>query len=248
MLHRCRTNPECLSQEGSAGGGDFQRKEGGTVREGYRSVPETAEVTSTGNVLPSPASKELKGSWRPSLTCVPLRFGNSPATAALRVPPAPCQGPGQGQSLCPGVPLSSSPSLISREKPSGNAPLEQTGSPSSNRRDFDPHKVQDFSLPQSSPWSRLGLPGQLLVFHCLGVFLVLTAWSSLTGAAPRGLQPHQHCAAFAALLGIRGASLHALGHDTACSTLPPLFIGAYFQIFPNYFISEQSTLSASISN
>lgn len=67
------------------------------LSEGYQSVPETADVSSTGNVLPSPASKELKGSRQLSVTCAPLRavplwsFGNS---LAHRVPPALCHGPG----------------------------------------------------------------------------------------------------------------------------------------------------------
>lgn len=58
---------------------------------------------------------------------------------------------------------------------------------------------------------------------------------------------HQH-RAFAVLLGIRGASLDALGHEIDCCTPPPLFIGAYFQIFPNNLISMQSIFSASGSN
>lgn len=90
------------------------RPEAGTCRgrkvellsEGYQSVPETADVSSTGNVLPPPASKELKGSWRLSVTCVPLRafplrrLGKSPAPPAPRCrrrppcAPALCQGPG----------------------------------------------------------------------------------------------------------------------------------------------------------
>lgn len=76
------------------------------LREGYRSVPETAEVSSTGNVLPWPASEELEGPRRLSVTCVPLRafprcrFGNSPAPPPPlpSVSPLPCaELPGQAE-------------------------------------------------------------------------------------------------------------------------------------------------------
>lgn len=191
------------------------------------------------------------------------RFGRSrcggSGTAWPRRPPCPpalCQGPEasrtcgrEGHSICPGVPLSSSPSLISQGKPPGNALFEQTVSPGSNRRDFDPQKVQGFSFPQSSPRSRLCLPRLLTGSQCLGVFLVLTACSSLTGAAPGGLQlPPAPCCLCCLAGNQRNIPLMPLGMRQIVARPPPLFISAYFQIFPNYFISVQSILSASGSN
>lgn len=181
-------------------------------------------------------SRSGRSRWGHSGTARPQRL-----PPPLSVSPLPCaEAPGQAEpSLCPGVPVSSSPSLISRGKPRANAPFQQTASPGSHGRDFDLQKVQGFSLPQSSPQCRLCLPKSLPGSQCPGFFLVLTTWSSLTGAAPGGLQPPP---ALCCLCWLAGS------HETDHSTPPPLSVGAYFQFFPNYFIPAQSTLSASVSN
>lgn len=67
------------------------------ISEGYQSVPETADVSSTGNVLPSPASKALQGSRRPSVPCAPLR-AFPPGDSGRARPRRPRVPPGQAES------------------------------------------------------------------------------------------------------------------------------------------------------
>lgn len=158
-----RARPEAETSRG--------RKEGGTAEGRDTKVfPKEPKLVPLGTCCPG----QLQRSWKPSVTCVPHRAlpGADSGTARPRCrrrpacPPCPVpssRGKLNLRSLCPGVALSSSPSLVSRGKPSGNAPLEQRASPGSNRRDFGPHEVRGFSLPQLSPRSRLCLHRLLLV-------------------------------------------------------------------------------------
>lgn len=151
--------------------------------------PKVPKSVPLGTGCPGP----LQRSWKAERDLCPAAgvpgcgCGNSPAPLPSPPSVSPCPVPSSRgklnlRSLCPGAPLSSSPSLISRGKPGGNAPLEQTASPGSNRRGFGPHKVWGFSLlqPSEQAVSPQTLPG----FQCLGVFLVLPARSSSGGLQP----------------------------------------------------------------
>lgn len=119
------------------------RPEAGTSRgrkvellsEGYQSVPETADVSSTGNMLPSPASKALQGSRRPSVPCAPLRAfppGDSGRARPRRprVPPALGQAeppPALRSRLAPAHPRSPGESRVGMFSWSKQSPQAQTG-------------------------------------------------------------------------------------------------------------------------
>lgn len=130
------------------------------LSEGYRSVPETADVSSTGNVLPSPASKELKGlsaaerdlGPAPGVPAVEIREQPGPTGPALPPPPSmsplPCaKVPGQaepavardppsalGSPLAPVCPSSPGESRVGMLPSSQQSPQAHTGGILSSKR------------------------------------------------------------------------------------------------------------------